>query len=231
MKSGLFFTLVLLWMVPEAVSGQEFFLLGGISQQAMGDMKRLQQNAAINGPVQLQSTQRFPAYLQFSGGGLWRIPGDNKVGFRIFGTSTGARNYYEDYSGYIVEDYQLVNIGLTGRIEHLLILKKKSELSVFGEVGESFTRLKYDAAIRIGTSSDASVQKFKSKNLVGNLGVAYRYHLTERFFLMGTVGYEIDWAGKLSDSHGNNIYVNTTPVAAGWSGIKLLGGIGFRLRD
>jgi hypothetical protein len=130
-----------------------------------------------------------------------------------------------------VEDYQLINIGLTARIEHLLILKKKSELSVFGEVGESFTRLKYHAAIRIGTTSDASVQIFTSKDLVGNLGVAYRYHLTERFFLMGTVGYELDWAGKFSDSYGNNIYANTTPVAADWSGIKLLGGIGFRLRD
>jgi hypothetical protein len=212
---------------------QELVVYSGLSNVAMGDLKNLQKIITANS-VQLPYLypSSFPIYWQHGMSLTGSISKKSKLGFNAFITSTGARSGYADYSGTVRWDFLVKCTAISIHYEYLFWHRSKNSLSAFVEPGLIFSNLTISSFFELGPFTDSKEEKFKSISSSLEFGFMYKYFLTKRIFVFSKIGLLLNADSPLK----NEISPGKIEIAPGrfaeadWSGLKLLGGLGFKFK-
>lgn len=212
--------------------GQEIVIYGGLSTPSMKDLRSLQTYARLSWPVNVKAYGSFSPFWQQGVGINFPISSKMKVGLHVFSTSTGGRNFYEDYSGRIQEDFTARCVGLMGHFEYNWGYKKSS-FGVYSELGLVRSRVKYLLDYRLGNDSYIETETLRSLNLAHELGGTWSKEMLPQLYFEARFGFHINMTGDLKtedDYYLTNPYSNSE-VKCDWSGIKLLVGIVFKSKS
>lgn len=230
MKSKRYFLFVIFLNFFSLVQGQDVTIYTGISQSSMQDLKLLQVYQAGQIHVPYEFTDEFPSYWQYGLTMRWKVSNKSKVGFNTYTTSTGARSIYSDYSGKTYQDYVVKCFGLATYYEFTLLEKKKVEVGAYSELGYNLSTLSYDEYFQLGNQVLTESENFKSGSLMGEIGGLCKYNLTEKFYLEGRIGFQLNQKSTLVNDDDNYIIIPySNKVEADWTGFKFGLGIGLRL--
>ncbi|AHM60968.1 hypothetical protein D770_13570 [Flammeovirgaceae bacterium 311] len=210
----------------KAQTPAEIRLGAGYGSYSMGDMKALQENSMQEIGINVQATERFPAYFNYSLRYMFKSEVDNHFGIVAEMGSTGGRVGYADYSGSYREDLLLRyrRIGVVVESHHALPKRFDGWLGL--EASLLFSKLIYEGEVNLtgaGTASEgytfyawggavqpyiALERKIGIIRLGAQAGVCLS--LSEGFSLKGDRDTKLVNPGK-----------NNEEVVPGWNGWRL----------
>lgn len=220
----IFFLIILLLYCDGLQAQQSIYFQGVIGQYSMADLKKM--ISAINNEYNLadfntRKTLDFPATLHAEAGYMLR---DNNVGVFINYSEAKSIIGYQDYSGYINDEFVVRRV-LIGPIFELELTRN---LSLLGKAGVAFNFLHMSFNTEVyGLELQSEEMNFVSAGIALTPVLQWQRPLGPvMLFING--GYELNFNGQtdfldidnayLTDIEGSRIHIN-------WSGLRFGAGI------
>lgn len=208
-----------------------FGLYWGFGTYRMENLKDFQ-SEQVNESLHVKKTEQFPGYFNYVATMEYCL--DNHVfGFNAGYYTTGGRNTVSDYSGKYSLDMPVNGIRAGTQYGYLYPASKR--LSIFGRLsgGVMFTSLKITESLIIyNVDSYTTTYKFKSLGFFFEPSIGLSYVLWKKIALDYSFGYQANLENKFHLQNNKKVYLYNSsddPVKAGWSGIRLLIGLSFRI--
>jgi len=216
--------IALLFITTGALAGNfEVVLSAGKGTYALSDLRSFQQNSLPDLGVGVESVTTFPPYYFYQLSGCYYINGKWGIGATGAFFSTGARNHYEDYSGYYKLDL-LVNAQNAG----LLFNRKFSigkGLSFIPEIasGIKMSNLSLDEELKVYPDSVGTSMQVVSIGFWAEPRIRMLYQPLPFMGIGFSAGYELNLPSKNSLRENRNQFLmgsDNRNVKLGWSGVR-----------
>lgn len=229
------FLSILLGILFSSASAQELIIRPSIGWGTynMKDLKNLVEASEQSYPVSVKTTDNFPPYINFKLDVLTPVGKHFRVGISSGYQSTGARNHYADYSGYVKEDFttQAVNIGAI--IGYTQAFNDKFSLNLELMGGSKFSCFEYDGELTIYEVDDsAGAYKFNANSVWFEPQILLERTIASRFSLFVSAAYEFDFGGKLAYKDSPSDYLQAVDGGVAridWTGMRLGLGVSYQL--
>jgi len=189
---------------------------------AMHEIQEIQESLNSQYPVKTENIVNMPSRLTHYFSVSYYVQDKYSVGIIAGYGSTGSRYYYEDYSGYISNDFITNRVNLSMQFSYYHPLKW-ADLIFRIEPGFNFSTLKIQSETLISRDYSEDNLQFNSVSTSFRPGIGWRKNL-KRFFIEGVVLYEINLPSRLLLSTNSDFYLqksNGSAVDTNWSGLKL----------
>ncbi len=144
---------------------------------------------------------------------------------------TGSRIGARDYSGMYSFDQYLNAHQIGLKLDYALVTVETIIFNLQLNGGAGFTDWRMESRIQFAGEEDYAedeIEKFKGHSWYVTPGINLEYEIYPRIILTGTASYLFDIAGKYTYLYNRNMDVINQPH---WGGLKLSGGIAFRLNN
>lgn len=225
MKPLLAFVVVLFTVPFSKLHGQDLEIFGGFAQFMMSDLKSIQKEINAQAPIPYTVVQAFPPYLQFGVSTTWQTRSGSRWGLGVNTTSTGARSYYEDYTGFASLDFVVKSWSLTFMYQRALVENSTNSFGWYGEAGANINNLEIESTVSITTNYQQGTERYKSWNRVLEFGIYDRLEISERVLLIGKVGFQVNHTGNLVSKTTSSEFDSGIDL----SGFRILIGAGYRI--
>jgi hypothetical protein len=196
--------------------------IGGGTYQ-LADLRKFQQQAIPEIDVPIESVSSFPAYWAYKASMLYYINGNWGVGFTGSFYSTGARNHYEDYSGYYKLDILLSSINAGVTLNRKFNLSQQVKLIPEISSGIKFSDISMSENLHVTTNLNSEEIELKSNGLWLEPRVRVLFQPITSIALGASVGYEYNLPSKNYLADDKQQYLQTHDgkvVRVGWSGLR-----------
>lgn len=147
--------------------------------------------------------------------------------------TTGSRVAYSDYSGSYSVDQLLTARLFGGSYGRSFILEEtKWEIIPSLRLGVINTKLQLKSQVRVANNLGSQNETFVSRSFYTSPGLEVRRNLSTYFFIAADVRYLIEVPVNLVWTEDHDVFLlnrQGTPVAAQWSGLRLIFSIGIKL--
>jgi hypothetical protein len=213
---------------------QEVSIFAGVGTYAMNDLKALNKNFNSQSFIPMHTTNNFDPYYTFGLRYITPLSKNISGGMDVNGCSTGSRLSYSDYSGLMHIDQTIQSINISAVAAFMLVNNVKNTFAFDPQLGVSFSKLKIQSAIAIGSNSQSEEYQLQSVNLFGEPGFSYIGWITKSNTLgIGLrVGYNVTiLKGKLYFRNDDNAFLQggSKPAGADWSGLRTHLSLHYRL--
>jgi len=201
----------------------------------MSDLKNLVRASAQSYPVSIKTTDNFPPYINFKLDVLTPVSNHFRIGISSGYQSTGARNHYADYSGYVKEDFTTRAVNIGAIVGYKKDLNDKFGLNLELTGGSKFSRFDYEGEIKIYDGDDSSDDyQFRANSIWLEPQILLERTIASHFNLFVSAAYEFDFGGKLAYKDSPSDYLQAVGGGAArinWSGLRFGLGISYQLHQ
>jgi hypothetical protein len=202
---------------------------------SMKDMKDIQEYLRFYNQYKFQlldfkSIVTFPAKFGYEAS-ILRSVNKWKLGLIAWRYSTGARNDYTDYTGFLRTDMIAACNGVGAKATYAFINNIKYQFYSTMHAGVGFNKLTIKEYFHLsGITSEEDEIKFKSKNITVTPGVGYRFLFSDRFFLTTETRYEFCIGNGKLKQYDQDFYLTNNKSEKQemrWDGFRLCISVGY----
>jgi hypothetical protein len=217
-------------LLPALSFSQELTVFVGMSQSSMNSLRQARSLIASAVLVELKTTDDFPPYLRYGMTMLFDLNEKMKLGGQLSTTSTGSRATYQDYSGSITFDQKVKNISIGVHFEYEVYAGKKSVVGVYGQQGPVFSMYQSIFDFQVSTESQHADEKYYATGYYFEFGGTYAYRVSDRFSLVGNLGYQLNTGGQIESEEDEPLYYINNGHSINWTGLKVHAGVTYHFR-
>jgi hypothetical protein len=202
----------------------EISLSTGKGFYKLQDMKSFQELSIPDYGVDIRMVESFPSYYFYSVSACYYIHGNWGVGFEGSFFSTGARNHYEDYSGYYKLDLILKSQNAGLLVNHRF--RFFNRFFVIPEVngGIKFSSLDISENLKVYNDSLVSSMQFNNYSFFAKPRLRLAFNPVSHLCVGMSGGYEFNFPRELFFKDNKNMILinsHSQKVLLDWSGFQL----------
>lgn len=203
---------------------------------AMEDMRHFQEYLLLVphlnfGLTEYKSSTTFPAQLGYEASILTSVK-RFQLGLTAWRNSTGARNDYQDYTGFLRMDIITTVNGVGVKSNYTFTDDDEHQFYATLHGGIGFNRVKLKQHFRLfGINDESETLEYESQNVIITPGVGYRLLFANRIFLAAEAKYEFNVSNsKVRAREGTYVLINGlngNEQEVAWDGFRLSLNVGY----